>query len=106
MTNSKYGEIIDYHDDPIDLNFKPKKGKLSSVLALLLLIVGGTFLVQNTLAANISLNSGGAVEFGQGVAMTAACSGANVLTVTPTSSFINVSGAGSHYFNSVRVSKS
>ena len=80
------------------------KKKLSSILALLLLIVGGTFLVQNTLAANISLNSGGAVEFGQGIAMTAACSGSNVLTVTPTSTFINVSGAGSHYFNSVKVS--
>ena len=60
MAYVKHEEIFTYHDDPNDLSLKPKSKKLSSVLALLLLIVGGTFLVQNTLAANISLNSGGA----------------------------------------------
>ena len=80
------------------------KKKLSSIISLLLLIVGGTFLVQNTLAANISLNSGGAVEFGQGVAMTAACSGADSLIVTPNSEFTNTSGSGAHYLKTITVS--
>jgi hypothetical protein len=79
------------------------KKKLSSIISLLLLIVGGTFLVQNTLAANISLNSGGAVEFGQGVAMTAACSGADSLIVTPNSEFTNASGSGAHYLKTITV---
>ena len=104
MAYVKHEEIFTYHDDPNDLSLKPKSKKLSSVLALLLLIVGGTFLVQNTLAANISLNSGGAVQFGQGVAITAACSGADVLTVTPNSEFTNVSGGGDHYLKTITVS--
>ena len=93
--------FVDYENS----NDEPSgKKKISSVLALLLLIVGGTFLVQNTLAANISLNSGGAVEFGQGVSMTAACSGANALTVTPNSEFTNSSGSGAHYLKTITVS--
>ena len=43
--------------------------------------------IGSTLAANISLNGGGNVEFGQGVATTAACDG-NV-TLTPVSTFSN-----------------
>ena len=104
MTKPKFEEIFDYHDDPVELDFKPKKKKLSSGLALILFLVGGGFFVQTTLAANISLNSGGAVEFGQGIAMTAACSGSDVLTVTPNSEFVNVSGAGAHYLKTITVS--
>jgi hypothetical protein len=104
MTKSKFEEIFDYHDDPVELGFKPKKKKFSSGLALILFLVGGGFFVQTTLAANISLNSGGAVEFGQGVAMTAACSGSDVLTVTPNSEFANASGAGAHYLKTITVS--
>jgi hypothetical protein len=97
----------------VTLNFEDYKGtndntskrkRVSSVLALLLLTVSGTFLIQNTLAANISLNSGGAVEFGQGVLITAACSGADALTVTPNSEFTNASGAGGYYLKSITVS--
>ena len=92
-----------YSDDPVDSIPNPGKRKLSSILAFLLLLVGGTYLVQTTLAANISLNSG-PVEFGQGVTQTAACSGATNLTITPNSSFVNASGGGAHYFSSVTVS--
>ena len=67
------------------------------------MIIGGTY-VQTTLAANISLNSGSRVEFGQGVSMVAACSGANSLTVTPNSEFVNASGSGAHYLKSITVS--
>ena len=97
-SNNSYQEYEDSRAVPAG------KKKISSVLALLLLIVGGTFLVQNTLAANISLNSGGAVEFGQGVAMTAACSGADALIVTPNSEFANASGSGAHYLKTITVS--
>jgi Concanavalin A-like lectin/glucanases superfamily len=93
-----------YHDDPTDLEQISDKKKLSSFVALLLLIVSGSYFVQTTLAANISLNAGGPVEFGQGVSATVACSGATNLTVTPNSTFVNASGGGAHYFSSVTVS--
>jgi hypothetical protein len=93
-----------YSDDPIADAHSPSKKKLSSILAFLLLLVGGTYLVQTTLAANISLNTGSPIEFGQGITATAACSGATDLTITPNSSFTNASGAGAFYFSSVTVS--
>jgi hypothetical protein len=93
-----------YHDDPTDLYQTPVTKKLPPVIAFLLLLVGGTYFVQTTLAANISLNPGGPVEFGQGISATVACSGATNLVVTPNSTFINASGAGAHYFSSVTVS--
>jgi hypothetical protein len=68
-----------------------------------MLLVAGLFL-SNTFASNISLSSGAGVEFGQGVSITTACSGSQALTVTPYSTFVNSSGAGSYYFGSVTVS--
>lgn len=65
-----------YSDDPIEEAPNPIKRKFSSILALLLLVIGGTYLTQTTLAANIAINTGAPVEFGQGVAATTACSGA------------------------------
>ena len=97
-----YSQHDVYSDDPLEQIANPVKRKLSSILALLLLLVGGTYLVQTTLAANISINSG-PVEFGQGVTQTAACSGATNLTITPNSSFVNASGGGAHYFSSITV---
>jgi hypothetical protein len=94
-----------YSDDPVEhTHSSVKKKNLSSILAFLLLLVGGTYLVQTTLAANISLNTGSPIEFGQGITATAACSGATDLTITPNSSFTNASGAGAFYFSSVTVS--
>ena len=93
-----------YSDDPINLSPVQGKRKFSSILAFLLLLVGGTYLVQTTLAANISLNTGSPIEFGQGVTATAACSGATNLTITPNSTFSNVSAGGAHYLSSITVS--
>jgi hypothetical protein len=105
---AKHTEPIDdvdyYSDDPDGFNKQPQKKKLPAVLAFLLLLFGGSYLVQTTLAANISLNSGGPVEFGQGITATVACSGATDLTITPNATFTNASGGGSFYFSSVRVS--
>ena len=89
-----------YHDDPVRPVVKPKNNR--SFLSVVMLIVAGLFL-NNTFAANISLTNGGGVEFGQGISMTTACSGSQALTVTPFSSFINTSGAGSFYFSSIKV---
>ena len=55
-----------YNDDPI-YESKSRNSIISSVLALVLLIAGGGFFIKSTLAANIALNSGGTVEFGQAV---------------------------------------
>ena len=92
-----------YHDDPIEELGSERKKPKALFGSVLLLFAGGLFL-NTTLAANISLNSGGRVEFGQGMTLTAACAGSTALTVTPNSSFVNAAGAGAHFFNSVRVS--
>jgi len=92
-----------YYDDPVEES-KGTRKNFKGVLALILLVVAGGTYLQTTLAANISLNSGKAVEFGQGVAMVAACSGANSLTVTPNSEFVNSSGSGAHYLKTITVS--
>ena len=102
--NSEPFQNADYYsDDPDVFSQKPKKEKLPAILSALILLVGGGFFVQTTLAANISINSG-PVEFGQGIMQAVACSGATNLTVTPNSTFTNVSNGGAFYFSSVRVS--
>jgi len=65
----------------------------------------GALAIGNTLAANISLNSGGNVEFGQGLTQTVVCGGADVsITIMPKSTFTNVQGGGSYRFSSFEVS--
>ena len=91
-----------YHDDPVEGVVVARK-KPKALFAVLLLFASGLVL-NTTLAANINLNSGQRVEFGQGVAMTTACSGSTELTVTPRSSFVNASGSGSFYLSSITVS--
>lgn len=93
-----------YSDDPVEFEPGTPKKKFSSLLALALFAVAGTFFVQNTLAANIALNTGAPVEFGQGITQTVACSGATNLTITPSSTFTNAAGAGTYKFSSITVS--
>jgi len=92
-----------YHDDPVEDQKSRASGKISGLLALVLTIFGAGFYLQSTLAANVSLNSGGAIEFGQGSARTVACSEEQSLIITPLSSFTNSAGAGSHKFSSIKV---
>jgi len=92
-----------YHDDPVEEVSGTRRNFKGIISLILLIAVGGTYL-QTTLAANINLNSGLVVEFGQGVAATTACSGSTSLIVTPISTFQNASGAGAFYFSSVKVS--
>jgi len=62
---------------------KKTKLKIAAGIGSLAAITG----LGSTLAASISLNSGQPVEFGQGVAVTAACD-ADGITVTPTSEYV------------------
>jgi hypothetical protein len=68
---------------------------------LVLVAIAGTF--ATTLASNIAVNSG-PVEFGQGLALTTACSGDQELIFTPRAKFKNVSGGGNFVFSSISVS--
>ena len=61
--------------------------------------LAGVIALGSTLAANINLNTGGAVEFGQGVAQATACD-SNV-TTSPVSSF-----AQPHVFGTVNIGRS
>jgi len=99
-----YSQDDFYSDDPIEGSPSPVKKKFPGFVAFLLFIFAGGSFLQTTLSANISLNPGGQVEFGQGVAMVSACSGSNTLTVTPNSSFTNASNSGTFYLGSVTVS--
>jgi hypothetical protein len=92
-----------YSDDPVESQ-KAKRKNPFGVIALILSLTAGTFYVQSTLAANVSLNSGAPVEFGQGITAATSCTGNSAITVIPQSSFENVSGGGSHKFSSLRVS--
>jgi hypothetical protein len=56
----------------------------------------------STLAANINLNSGTPVEFGQGVATTTACD--NSISITPNSEFVNSADNPGFAFTSFTVS--
>lgn len=93
-----------YHDDPDDSENESGKRRFSSLFSILVFAVGGTFFVQSTLAANVNLNSGAPIEFGQGFKATTACTGNDQLTITPTSTFANASGSGSFKLNSISVS--
>jgi hypothetical protein len=93
-------DFVDGHQPSSD----GSKRKIKGPLALSILVVVGALFLQNTLAANISLGVISKIEFGQGVQVAAACSGSDTLTLTPYSSFVNSSGSGSYYLNSVTVS--
>jgi hypothetical protein len=61
-----------------------KKLKIAAGIGSLAAVTG----LGSTLAASITLNNNGPVEFGQGVATTAACNGEDPITLTPTSEYV------------------
>lgn len=75
----------------------PKRNIVFGVIALVALAGLGS-----TLAANINLNSGSPVEFGQGIAQTTACDSS--VAITPLATFINASGGGDFALQSITVS--
>jgi hypothetical protein len=81
----------------------PRGGKKSLKLVLGIGALTGVIALGSTLAANINLNGGGNVEFGQGFVTTTACDDDGI-TVTPFSAFINAQGGGEHKLSSIRLS--
>jgi hypothetical protein len=100
--------LLDYDDEDFSYNddelAQPRSKRILSILSIVVMVVTGGFFLQTTLASNITINSSGSVEFGQGMTLTAACSGANVLTVTPNASFANASNSGVFYLKTITVS--
>ena len=82
----------------------PRRKKNNNLKSLAgLATVAAIAVLGSTLAANLSLNSGGAIEFGQGVSVTSACDG-NGITVTPSVRFVNAAGAGTSYLSTIALS--
>jgi hypothetical protein len=79
-----------------------RKKSSSSKVMLGLAGIAAVALLGSTLAANISLNSGAGVEFGQGVALTTACD--SEITSTPTATFANAANGGAFNFSTVAFS--
>ena len=75
-----------------------KKFKVVLGIGLLAAVMG----MGSTLAASISLNSGSAVEFGQGIASTTACD--DQITLTPYSTYVNDTVAADFLFTSFALS--
>lgn len=79
----------------------PRRKKSNNLRSLAgLASVAAIAVLGSTLAANISLNSGSNLEFGQGVSVTAACD-SDGITVTPTARFINAANAGTFYLSTI-----
>jgi hypothetical protein len=88
-----------YSDDPSTQ--ESPKGR-SSYKIFSLLGIGAFLLIGSTFAANINLNSGQNVEFGQGILVATSCD--SEITLTPFSTFINTSGSGAFYFSGFTLS--
>ena len=78
-------EILKFENAPAPRKSAPKKSNLKSLAGLA--TVAAVAVLGSTLAANISLGSGSAIEFGQGVQVTAACDSS--ITLAPKVTFVN-----------------
>jgi hypothetical protein len=95
--------LIAANPEDIDSEARSSKRWLIIFLALAVIVTFGIF--KTTLAANININSGTPVEFGQGITGATSCSGSTSLIITPYSSFTNAgSQSGSFKFSSVKIS--
>jgi hypothetical protein len=78
-----------------------KSNNLKSLAGLA--TVAAIAVLGSTLAANLSLNGGSAIEFGQGVSVTAACD-SDGITVTPSVRFVNAANGGTFYLSTIAMS--
>jgi hypothetical protein len=78
-------EILKFENAPAPRKSAPKKSNLKSLAGLA--TVAAVAVLGSTLAANISLGSGSALEFGQGVQTTSACD--DSITLSPKVTFQN-----------------
>ena len=87
FSNFKYIVHMSLNFD--DYKESPKRKKSLGVLIGIGAIIG-VIALGSTLAANINLNTGKPIEFGQGISQTVACSGDTPIMLTPQSTFINL----------------
>jgi hypothetical protein len=93
-----------YYDDPIEDDNSTQPRKFPKFLLIIILIFGVGFYLQSTLAANVTINTGQAVEFGQGYTATTSCAGSPAsLKITPLSNFVNSATTPSYFFKSIKV---
>jgi hypothetical protein len=89
-------EILNFESN--GSNRSPKKrGRIAT-------IIGGAFLfaaVGSTFAANITINTNNSIEYAQGLTQAAACNPS--LLVVPTNKFVNSSGGGSFFLETLTV---
>ena len=88
-------EILKFDSAP-----RSNRGKSKSTAKPLFAIVGMVAIAAlgTTLAGSITMNSGNAVEFGQGVSVTASCDVTGGITLAPSASFVNAAN-GTGVFN-------
>ncbi len=90
-------EILKFENAPAPRKSAPKKSNLKSLAGLA--TVAAVAVLGSTLAANISLGSGNAIEFGQGVQTTSACDSS--ITLSPKVTFVNSSSNPQFYLSTV-----
>ncbi len=78
-------EILKFENAPAPRKSAPKKSNLKSLAGLA--TVAAVAVLGSTLAANISLGTGNAIEFGQGVQVASACD--DSITLSPKVTFRN-----------------
>jgi hypothetical protein len=82
-------------EEEVTVPRKKKNKSLKVMLGIAALVA--VPVVGTTLAGSITVNTGGTVQFGQGVTQAAACD--DEITVTPTATFANAAGATSTAFS-------
>ena len=92
-------QILNFNGDNKSSKKINSKTKILFGVGLLILIP----VIGSTLAASITLNSGSSIQFGQGVSQAVACDTDGV-TITPSASFANSSGAGQFNLGTVVIS--
>lgn len=83
-------DYLDYYsDDPEVLEAKPR---LRVTKYLKYLVLGSLVFMGTTYASNLTLNTNGQTEFGQGISLLTACSKSDYITIKPVNTFDNTSG--------------
>jgi hypothetical protein len=90
---------IDFTSNPGGPNSK-KRWRLPVSALLIASLIGLSLNFAHTFGANINLNTGGNVEFGQGMTVTTNCTLTDFLTVSPQSGYDNSASTTTFYFTS------
>ena len=94
-----------YWDDPVD-EYEESAGsrrKITTAILLIISLVLTGFFVRSTFASNITMSTS-SFEFGQGMALTAACAGSNNIILTPGNVFSNASNGCSFKIDTLTIS--